>query len=173
MTPFERDLLWSCLITFLFYSFFRTSQVNGWGYRYAYSILGNLVLLSLIGWQELRMQIGASKSNFILASSLAIALLVQLPIRSLQAEHFVRPHYVSFQYIMSLPASFVLVDAKTIWPAADLMRNDPFLRTTPKLLFSSRTTQQHLDILKKLDGVQEVGGETLVQFGLPVVHPKE
>jgi hypothetical protein len=172
-TPFERDLLWSCLITFLFYSFFRTSQVNGWGYRYAYSILGNLVLLSLIGWQELRMQIGAGKSNIILASSLAIALFVQLPIRSLQAEHFVRPHYASFQYIMSLPVPFVLVDAKTIWPAADLMRNDPFLRTWPKLLFSSRTTPQHLEILKKLGGVKGVGGETLGQFGLPVVHPKE
>jgi hypothetical protein len=172
-TPFERDLLWSCLITFLFYSFFRTSQVNGWGYRYAYSILGNLVLLSLIGWQELRTQIGASKSTVILAGSLAIALLVQLPIRSLQAERFVRPHYASFQYIMSLPASFVLVNARTIWPAADLMRNDPLLRTWPKLLFSSRTTPQHLEILKKLGSVQEVNGETLVQFGLPVVHPRE
>jgi hypothetical protein len=74
---------------------------------------------------------------------------------------------------MSLPASFVLVDAKTIWPAADLMRNDPFLRTTPKLLFSSRTTPQHLEILKTLGGVQEIGGESLVQFGLPVVRPKE
>jgi len=172
-TPFERDLLWSCLITFLFYSFFRTSQVNGWGYRYTYSILGNLVLLSLIGWQELRMQIGASRSSFILGSSLAIALFVQLPVRSLQAERFVRPHYASFQYIMSLSAPFVLLDAKTIWPAADLMRNDPFLREKPKLLFSSRTTQQHLEILKKLGDVQEVGGETLAQFGLPVVHPKE
>jgi len=172
-TPFERDLIWSCLITFLFYSFFRTSQVNGWGYRYAFSILGNLVLLSLVGWQELRMQVGTRRSSIILGSSLAIALFVQLPIRSLQAERFVRPQYASFQYIMSLPASFVLVDAKTIWPAADLMRNDPFLRTTPKLLFSSRTTPQHLEILKKLGGVQEIGGETLVQFGLPVVHPKE
>ena len=172
-TPFERDLLWSSLITFLFYSFFRTSQVNGWGYRYAYSILGNLVLLSLLGWQELRMQAGTRRSSIILGSSLVIALLVQLPIRSFQAERFVRPHYASFQYIMSLPASFVLVDAKTIWPAADLMRNDPFLRTTPKLLFSSRTTPHHLEISKKLGGVEEVGGETLVQFGLPVVHPKE
>jgi len=172
-TPFERDLLWSSLITFLFYSFFRTSQVNGWGYRYAYSILGNLVLLSLVGWQELRMQAGTRRSSIILGSSLVIALLVQLPIRSFQAERFVRPHYASFQYIMSLPASFVLVDAKMIWPAADLMRNDPFLRTTPKLLFSSRTTPHHLEILKKLGGVEEVGGETLVQFGLPVVHPKE
>src|SRR4030095_5840630 len=124
------------LITFLFYSFFRTSQVNGWGYRYAYSILGNLVVLSLIGWQELRTRVGTSKSNFILASSLTIALLVQLPIRSFQAKRFVRPHYASFQYIMSLPASFVLVDAKTIWPAADLMRNDPFLRTSPNVIFS-------------------------------------
>ena len=172
-TPFERDLLWSCLITFLFYSFFRTSQVNGWGYRYAYSILGNLVLLSLVGWQELRVHVGNNRARILLASSLAIAFFVQLPIRSIQAERFVLPHYTSFQYIMSLPVSFVLLDAKTIWPAADLMRNDPFLRTKPKLLFSSRTTQQHLEILKKLGGVQEVSGETLAQFGLPVVHPRE
>jgi hypothetical protein len=171
-TPFERDLLWSCLITFVFYSFFRTSQVNGWGYRYAYSILGNLVLLSLVGWQELRVQVGDSQARILLASSLAIALFVQLPIRSIQAERFVRPHYASFQYIMSLPAPFVLLDAKTIWPAADLMRNDPFLRARPRLLFSSRTTPQHLEILRKLGGVQKVSGETLVQFGLPMVHPK-
>jgi hypothetical protein len=68
-TPFERDLLWSCLITFLFYSFFRSSQTNGWGYRYAYSILGNLVLLSLVGWQELRMHVGERKARIFLGSS--------------------------------------------------------------------------------------------------------
>ena len=172
-TPFEQDLIWSCLITFLFYTFFRTSQTNGWGYRYAYSILGNMALLSVLGWQELKLQVGANRSSIILGVSLAIALLVQLPVRCLQAERFVRPHYESFQYIVSLSTSFVLVNAKTIWPAADLMRNDPFLRTTPKLLFSSRATPQHLEILKKLGSVQEVNGETLVQFGLPVVHPKE
>ena len=172
-TAFEQDLIWSCLVTFLFYSFFRTSQVNGWGYRYAYSILGNLVLLSLMGWQELRRHISESRARILLESSLAIALLIQLPVRSIQAERFVRPQYASFRYIMSLPAPFVLLDSKTIWPAADLMRNDPFLQTAPKLLFSSRTQSQHLKIVKALGDVREVGGETLQQFGLPPVHPKE
>jgi len=172
-TPFEQDLIWSCLVTFLFYTFFRTSQTNGWGFRYTYSILGNLAILSLVGWRELKIQIGAAKSVVVLGSSVAIALFVQLPIRSVQAERFVRPHYVSFQYIMSLPSSFVLVNAKTIWPAADLMRNDPFLQRRPKLLFSSRATPQQIETVMKLGSLQEIGGETLVQFGLPVVYPKE
>lgn len=172
-TPFEQDLIWSCLVTFLFYTFFRTSQTNGWGFRYTYSILGNLAILSLVGWQELKIQTGAAKAVVILGSSVAIALFVQLPVRSLQAERFVRPHYVSFRYLMSLPASFVLLDAKTVWPAADLMRNDPFLQRSPKLLFSSRTTPQQIETVKKLGGLQEIGGETLVQFGLPMVNLKE
>ena len=107
------------------------------------------------------------------SSSVAIALFVQLPVRSLQAERFVRPHYVSFRYLMSLPASFVLLDAKTVWPAADLMRNDPFLQRSPKLLFSSRTTPQQIETVKKLGSLQEIGGETLVKFGLPMVNLKE
>jgi len=172
-TPFEQDLMWSCLITFLFYTFFRTSQANGWGYRYAYSILGNLVLLSLVGWQELRMLIGAGRSLVILVGSLTIALFVQLPVRSLQAERFVRPYYASFQYMKSRPVSFIRLDSKTVWSAMDFMRNDPFLQTSPKFVFSQRTTPQHLEILKKIGKVQEIGGETLVQFGLPMVNLKE
>jgi len=168
-SPFERDLLWSCLITFLFYTFFRTSQSNGWGYRYAYSILGNLALLSLVGWQGLKMQVGAAKSSVLLVGSLAIALFVQLPVRSLQAERFVRPYYLSYGYIKSLPVSFVLLDANTVWSAMDFMRNDPFLQTTPKLIFSKRTTPQHIEQLKGLGSIQKVSGEALSSFGLPHV----
>jgi hypothetical protein len=168
-TPFERDLMLSCLITFLFYLFFRTSQANGWGYRYAYSILGNLALLSLVGWEELRMRIGTGRSVVMLVSSLVIAVFVQLPVRSLQVERFVRPYYASFQYMKSVPASFVLLDADTVWSAMDFMRNDPFLHTMPKLVYSRRTTLQQLEILKEIGHVQEIGGETLAQFGLPAV----
>ena len=172
-TPVEQDLIWSCLVTFFFYIFFRNAQTNGWGYRYIYSVLGNFVLLSLFGWQEVRTQVGAGKSLIALVGSLAIAVLVQLPLRCIQAERFVRPYYLSFQYMKSLPVSFVLLDATTVWSAIDLTRNDPFLRRTPKLLFSSRATLQHLEMLKKLGSVQEIDGETLVQFGLPLVNPKE
>jgi hypothetical protein len=172
-TPVEQDLIWSCLVTFFFYIFFRNAQTNGWGYRYIYAVLGNFVLLSLFGWQELRILVGAGKSLLALVGSLAIAVLVQLPLRCIQAERFVRPYYVSFQYMKSLPVSFVLLDATTVWSAVDLTRNDPFLRTTPKVVFSKRTTPKHLDMLKGHGDVQEVGGETLMRFGLPEVHSKE
>ena len=65
------------------------------------------------------------------------------------------------------------LDATTVWSAIDLTRNDPFLPTTPKVVFSKRTTPRHLEMLKKLGSVQEIDGETLVQFGLPLVNPKE
>jgi hypothetical protein len=172
-TPVEQDLIWSCLVTFFFYIFFRNAQTNGWGYRYIYSVLGNFVLLSLFGWQEIKTLVGAGKSLIALVGSLAIAVLVQLPLRCIQAERFVRPYYVSFQYMKSLPVSFVLLDATTVWSAVDLTRNDPFLRTTPKVVFSKRTTPKHLDMLKGHGDVQEVGGETLMRFGLPEVHSKE
>ncbi len=91
MTPFFRDLAWSCLLTLSFYVILKGTQAHGWGYRFCHTILGNLALLAVVGWNDLRRISGVRKAAELVVISSLVALLIQFPIRCVQAEQFVRP----------------------------------------------------------------------------------
>ena len=137
LRPFLKTLALGCLLTFGFFFFFYLDQVLGWGYRFFYGVLGNLVLLAVAGWFYLKERLGLRKAWGFFVLGTAIALLVQFPLRCLQVESFIRPFARSAQYIQSLPDSFVIIDPAQVWFAQLLVRNDPFLRNHPKVLFAS------------------------------------
>jgi hypothetical protein len=134
----ERDVAGGLLLTagfYLFVSFF--AQGHGWGYRYIYSALGNLIMLSAAGAEMLRGSVGRVTINRLVGLSTAVALLVQLPLRALQAERFVRPFARATEYVATLEGSVaVVVHPDSSYYGRDLVRNDPFLRNTPKLFFA-------------------------------------
>ena len=136
LAPLQRDLFGGFVLTFGFYFFFNADQGHGWGYRYIYGVLGNLVLLAVAGWYELREAIGAEKAVNFLIVTLALALFVQLPMRGVQAESFVRPFASASRYLQKRPESFILLDPSKVWYSQDFIRNDPFLRHWPKFFFS-------------------------------------
>jgi hypothetical protein len=168
LTPLLKTLAWGCLCTFAFFFFFRWDQVLGWGYRFFYGVLGNLILLGVAGWFYLKESLGIRKAWGFFLLGTTLALLVQFPLRCLQVESFIRPFARSAQYIQSMPYSFVAINPTQVWFAQLLVRNDPFLRNNPKILFAHDLTKDQLARLSTLGTVHTIQPEELAYLGL---HP--
>ena len=171
LTPFLKLLAWGCLFTFVFFFFFRWDQELGWGYRFFYGVLGNLVLVAVAGWFYLRESIGLRKAWGFFVLGTALAVLVQFPLRCLQVESFVRPFAGSAQYIQSLPYSFVVIDPAQVWFAQLLVQNDPFLGNHPRMLFAHDLTQEQLARRSTLGSVHIMRPEELARCGLHPIKP--
>jgi hypothetical protein len=168
LPPLFRILACGCFLTFGFFFFFYVDQVLGWGYRFFYGVLGNFVLLAVGGWFYLREKAGLRKAwGFVILSSM-IAVLVQFPLRCLQVESFIRPFAKSAQYLNSLPVAFVIINPAETWYAQLLVRNDPFLRNHPKVLFSNYLNEKQIDRLRTMGKVHIMKPEELAKTGL---HP--
>lgn len=129
----ERDLMAGVILTFAFYFLFPRNQGHGWGYRYLYSVLGSAALLSASATVALTAAGGIAVRRLVVASSV-LALAVQLPLRSIQTERFVRPYAATLRHIATRQADVVVVDPNLAYYGRDLVRNDPLLQTTPKTL---------------------------------------
>jgi hypothetical protein len=132
--PVMTDVALGVALTLAFYLFFPLTQGHGWGYRYAYQVLGSLALLAAAGAPSLVAAVGARRAQGLLAASFATALLVQVPLRFLQGERFVRPYAAAYRYVVSRPADVVIVHGDSIWYGRDLVRNDPHLQGQPVVL---------------------------------------
>lgn len=126
--PLLMDVALGVALTLAFYLFFPLTQGHGWGYRYAYQVLGSLSLLAAAGTPALLAAVGARRAQGLLLASFATALLVQVPLRFRQSERFIRPYAAAYRYVASRPARVVLVYEDSVWYGRDLIRNDPYLR---------------------------------------------
>jgi hypothetical protein len=132
--PVLTDVAWGIALTLGFFLFFPSTQGHGWGYRYAYQVLGNLSLIAAAGVEPLRRALGDRRAGLLLAGSLALTVAVQLPVRLAQTEQFVRPFAAGVAYVTSRNADVVLVRSDSIWYGRDLIRNDPRLRGQPVVI---------------------------------------
>ena len=133
----ERDLAAGVALTAAFYALFTATQGHGWSYRYVYNVLGNAALLAAAGAGLAADAVGARRVGRAVAASLALTALVQWPLRMVRVERFVRPFALADAYVRSHPAAVVVVRSETTWFGRDLVRNDPFLRGSPKVLLAS------------------------------------
>ena len=171
--PVVRDAAWSCLLTLAFYFFVAFDQGHGWGYRYFYGALGNFILLAVSGWKPLCDSIGEEKARAFVFTSIIAALAIQLPIRCAQVESFIAPFADANEFVHSQKARVVLIDCYESWYGSDFVRNDPFLRDTPKVMSLCHLTPAQVDKLSAisaLNPVRLVRGTELAQFG---IHTRE
>ena len=161
-----RDAAFGCALTLLFYVFFMSDQGHGWGYRYVYPVLGNVALLATAGWLLFRETSGQERASVLLAFSTVVALALQLPLRAWQVQRFIRPFAQASQTIENSGADVVLIDHREGWYAADLVRNDPFLRQTPKVLFLAAVRPESLSRLPRETKAVLLRGDELAQLGL-------
>ena len=162
------DVALGVALTLAFYLFFPLTQGHGWGYRYAYQVLGSLALLAAAGTPSLVAAIGARRAQGLLVASFATALLVQVPLRFWQGERFIRPYAAAYRYLASRPARVVLVHEDSVWYGRDLIRNDPYLRGQPVVLAARMLTREgRAAILAAYPGqVLEVTNRELLRLGL-------
>jgi hypothetical protein len=96
----------------------------------------------------------------------ALISLFFLPLRAVQVEELVRPSSAAAAFIQRTPAEVVLVDEETIWYGRDLVRNEPFLRSSPKVLAASRMSEAELSRLCKGYRIEVVDIDNLATLGI-------
>jgi hypothetical protein len=138
MSPFERDLFAGIVLTTAFYMTFGASQGHGWGYRYIYNVLGNLVLLGVGGIMAVRSRCGSIRMERLVAASLLVTMAFQWPLRATQIERFVRPFAAASRFIRDGGGAAVIVPTARIWYGSDLIRNDAEL-SSPVVVARSRS----------------------------------
>lgn len=172
LSPLCKEILWGCILTFAFFFFCPWDQFIGWGYRFFYGVLGNFVLIAVAGWNRARQALGEKKCLGFLALATILALFVQLPLRCAQVESFVRPLAVADRFIQALPEPMVIINTHKNFLSASLVRNDPFLRNTPKILRALFLTEEQKQHLQKLGQVRTLKPEELAACGLVIIPPQ-
>jgi hypothetical protein len=172
MKQAERDLMAGLVLTFAFYFLLPQNQGHGWGYRYLYSVLGSAAILAGSATVTLTAAGGAPLRRLLMASAI-VALVVQLPLRSLQAERFVRPYAATLDFIATRPADVVIVDPNSAYYGRDLIRNDPLLKAAPKTLNLTQLSAADVDEIVRRYGarVYLLGVSDLQRLGLPTFGP--
>lgn len=135
--PILRALLAGMGLTIIVVWLLMPSQGHGWGYRYLHGFLGGACLVAAYGWMKLTQPLdtgeqAVARASFALAA--LFSMLVLLPWRAAQAHAFSAPYAAASRAIARTPADVVLVDPGDLFFAADLVRNDPFLRNRPKVM---------------------------------------
>jgi hypothetical protein len=167
LDPLLGDLALGVLLTLGFYFFFPLTQGHGWGYRYAYQVLGSLALLAAAGAPSLVAAVGPRRAQGLLIASFVVAVLVQVPWRLWQGERFVRPYAAAYRYLAGQRADVVLVHGDSIWYGRDLIRNDPYLRGPVVLATRLLTREGRAAIEAEHPGrVVEVKDGEMLRLGL-------
>lgn len=163
----ERDLLVGIVLTLGFYVFYLRSQGHGWGYRYVYGALGNLMLLGALGLSVLGDLYGRERVRSVVIASVLCTLAVQAPLRAAQISRFVQPFAVTMRALHDASSSAVVVPSRQIWYGMDLVRNDPN-GVAPLVLDGPKVSPRSREALKRAfpGGVWYVRPEELASFGL-------
>jgi hypothetical protein len=162
------DLAWGVVLTLAFFTLFPATQGHGWGYRYAYQVLGSLALIAAAGLEPLHNALGERRTQALVAGSLVVTLVILLPLRLVETEQFVRPFAAGVAHVTSQKADVVLVHGDSVWYGRDLIRNDPFLRGQPTVVRASWITSEQRAALERAypGRVVDVSDTDLLKLGM-------
>jgi hypothetical protein len=121
-------------------------QGHGWGYRYMHAYIGVLCLIAAHAWTQ---QVSAEHAMLNttwtpIAAAVILALMVQLPGQAWQVHAMVLPRAAASAAIAAAQANVVIIDPRSIRNPGDLVRNDPFLSTTPIVMDLVEMTPQRI-----------------------------
>ena len=117
--------------------------------------------------------VGAQRGRQLLVASCAIAVLVQLPLRLVQTERFVRPFAAGHEIVQRQRADVVLVHGDSVWYGKDLIRNDPFVRA-PAVIYATLLSSYGRTMLERAHPgrVVEVHDSELLSAGMTPYTPR-
>ena len=145
-----RMLLWSLLLTILGHLLLMPGQGHGWGYRYLHVHLGSMALIGVWGWLWARQSlVSQGWRNFPRVGAVLIlaGVLIAMPLHALQTRAFVKPFADADISIKQLPVDLVFVDPLNTWFLVDLIRNDPMLSNSPKVIMVQLTPSPALQLI--------------------------
>jgi hypothetical protein len=146
-------------------------QGHGWGYRYLHGYLGSFALLAAQGWITVTERDANVRKApvLVMLSSVALSLLVLLPWRAYQVRAFVEPYALASEAIRKSRSNVVIVDFIDIWFGVDLVRNDPFLRESPKVMSLFNLQQEKLQELCGRYNIAIFNHDDARRFGIRIV----
>lgn len=171
LSPMLRDLAYGIVSVFIVYCFFRYTQGHGWGGRYFHPNFPALIFVAIGGWKLLFDRIGAKPAWNLMAFSLIIAVLVQLPGRSWQVRDFSGHWQRAVEKIARQDAEVVILDTTRIFYGLDLVRNDLFLDNVPLVFYRRYLTMDQIDKLKEAHDVKELQYQDFESLGLMEAAP--
>jgi hypothetical protein len=147
-------------------------QGHGWGYRYLHGLLGGVALIAAQGWIWLSDHSAPTRNRlaFALLASVALSIFVLLPWRAYQVHAFVKPYATASKAVAGSKADFVVIDPTDIWYGMDLARNDPFLRTSPKVVDLTYLQEGQVRELCRRGTVDILGSDEARRLGLRTVR---
>ena len=117
------------VLTFIIVAIVVPYQGHGFGYRYLHGLIGNAILLAVLGWQKVRGDF--PQWNSLILRVTVGGFLVILPMQLSFAHQFYSPFAQASRAIDESRADYVLVNSQSAPFANDLVFNDPFLRNRP------------------------------------------
>jgi len=165
-----RDLALGIFLTLAVVAILMPYQGHGWGYRYLHGLLGSLSLLAAYGWIWLSDRGEIKQPAIVLLASLLLSLLIVFPWYAHQARRFVTPYAAAAAFIEQTKADIVIVDPSEIWFGVDLVRNDPNLRTSPKVVALFALDEAGLTKLCQRYDAVLFDARDAAQFGIPLAR---
>ena len=136
-------------------------------------MLGSLALIAAEGVPAVSSVLGTRRARAWLATGLALAVVVQLPLRFVQTERFVRPFAAGVAHVRSRPQPIVIVPASGLWYGDDLIRNDPYLAPPIVLRRDALAPAAIAEIRRVFPGqVVEVTEDQLLGLGMTPVQSR-
>lgn len=166
-------LLWSLLLTILGHLLLMPGQGHGWGYRYLHVHLGSMALIGVWGWLWARQSlVSQGWRNFTRVGTVLFlaGILMATPLHALQTRAFVKPFAEADIFIKRLPVDLVFVDPLNTWFLVDVIRNDPLLRNSPKVLMVQLTPSPALQLICPEKTALFVDYPDLVHLGMQSMH---
>lgn len=170
VSPVVIDLALSCLLTFGVYLLILPNQGHGWGNRYFSPVLGNWVLLGVLGWGGMVRGLGRRPAWTFLAVAWLGSVACLLPLRWIQVTGWIAPFQQASAYLRGLDAEVVLIDPWPNWYSWDLVRSDPLFERGPVVMdLRKMRPDQHQDFHDR-PGALWVRPEVLTEQGLTPVR---
>ena len=132
----------------------------------------SLVLLGVAGLGVVVERRGRGVVAKVAAASLATTLAVQLPLRAVQIEGFVRPFADASRMILQSASAAVVIPTGEVWYGSDLVRNGPFLHEPVVVAASIRSAYWQREWLSNHFGaaVRYLRPDTMKDLGLAVAR---
>jgi len=158
------ELATGMVLPFIFYII--TIQGHGWGYRFFYPHLGSAILVGVYGFELLAKSEHRQKTLTCVWAGVVTAVFLFIPVRCLQAEHFIRPFAQAFDVLSHEKADFVVMEVSRGWYALDFMRNSPYLDNKPLFFVKELIQPKDLPELEKRGTVKFIQDHDWEKLGL-------
>lgn len=133
--PFCRLLLGSAVLTLIGFLFVPADQGHGWGFRYFHSAWMVLPLLAAgafarkRGEQHIAPDGGSDDAVGFVTACALLSLAVAVPFRAVQIRDLIAHQLQQVPRCGPVPSCVVIIDPHSTFYGADLVQNDPFLRS--------------------------------------------